>query len=437
MRVRIFVAAAVAALLLVGSVSSAKAAGTPLYPNLKTLPPDHLSFDTAILADGLPHTVLRFGNTAWNAGAGPLELRAEPLDIDTATAYQRILDANGELVSERVIGEFIFHPEHNHYHLEDFALYQLWTRAAYDTWVASGGTSGTPIAVSSKVTFCLEDGLRLVPTLPGSPAGPAYTICSQTGLSGISVGWGDWYPANLYGQWVDLGQAPLSDGNYVARSVADPDNLIWESPNGADQSRESQADNQAVTRFRVTGGVIYEQLLKDGFESGLGAWSKHPGVTVQGTTVFSGKAAARAPASGSPAYLNHDILLGRNTVRLDTRFDLVSQGTQAGLASVKTSAGRTIGTVFVGAGGRLGFSDAITGVTTMSTRAVSRGAWHRLQLQLSIGATDHAQIWLDGLSALDLSGDLGSAAAGRVLLGDTASGRTFVALFDDVLIESS
>src|SRR5947207_4444535 len=202
MRARTLVAAAIAAFLLMGPAPPAEAAGTPLYPNLKTLPPDHLSFDTVTLADGLPHAVLRFGNTAWNTGAGPLELRAEPLDTNTATAYQRILDANGQLVSERVIGEFIFHPQHNHYHLEDFALYQLWTRAEYDAWVASGGTSGAPMAVSSKVTFCLEDGLRLAPTLPGSPAAPAYTICSQTGLSGISVGWGDWYPAYLYGQWV-------------------------------------------------------------------------------------------------------------------------------------------------------------------------------------------------------------------------------------------
>jgi hypothetical protein len=264
-----------------------------------------------------------------------------------------------------------------------------------------------------------------------------YNVCSQTGLSGISVGWADWYPAHLYGQWVDLGQAALADGNYVVRSVADPDNLIWESANGADQSRESQADNQAITPFRVTGGVIYEQLLADGFESGLGAWPKHPGVTVQSGNVSSGTLAARAAAGGSPAYLNHDILLGRNTVRLDARFDLVSQSTRAGLAAVKTSAGRTIGIVFVGTGGKLGFKDAITGVTTMSTRKVSRGVWHRLELQLSVGAADRVQIALDGISALDLSGDLGSAAAGRMLLGDTASGRTFVELFDDVLLEGS
>ena len=73
----------------------------------------------------------------------------------------------------------------------------------------------------------------------------------------------------------------------------------------------------------------------------------------------------------------------------------------------------------------------------MSTRSVSRGVWHRLQLRLAIAATGRAQIWLDGISVLDLSGDLGIAAAGRVLLGDTASGRTFVELFDDVVIEGS
>jgi hypothetical protein len=430
-------AAVLAASALVMSAPSAAAAGTPLYPNLQTLPPDHLSFDTVTLGDGLPHVVLRFGNTAWNNGPGPLELRAEPLDATTATAYQRVLDANGQLVSERVIGEFIFHPEHNHYHLEDFALYQLWTRSAYDVWVASGGTTGSPLTVSSKVTFCLEDVFRLAPTLPGSPAQRVYDVCSQTGLSGVSVGWGDWYPAYLFGQWVDLGQAPLADGGYVVRSVADPDNLIWESPNGADQTRESQSDNQAVTPFRVTAGVIYEQLLQDGFESGLAAWSKHPGVTVQGTTVFSGAAAARASASNSTAYLSHDVLLGRNMVRLDTRFDLVSQATRAGVAAIKTAAGRTIGVVFVGTGGRLGFKDAITGVTTLSTRKVTRGAWHRLELQLSVGATDRVLIALDGAAALDLNGDLGSAAAGRVLLGDTSTARTFVELFDDVVVEGS
>ena len=104
-------------------------------------------------------------------------------------------------------------------------------------------------------------------------------------------------------------------------------------------------------------------------------------------------------------------------VRLDARFDLVSQSTRAGLVAVKTSAGRTIGIVFVGTGGKLGFKDAITGVTTMSTRKVSRGAWHRLELQLSVGAADRVQISLDGVSALDLSGDLGSAAAGRCCSG--------------------
>jgi hypothetical protein len=54
-----------------------------------------------------------------------------------------------------------------------------------------------------------------------------------------------------------------------------------------------------------------------------------------------------------------------------------------------------------------------------------------------VGAADRVQISLDGVSALDLSGDLGSTQTGRLLLGDTASGRTFVELFDDVVVEGS
>ena len=249
------------------------------------------------------------------------------------------------------------------------------------------------------------------------------------------MGWGDWYPRDVYGQWIDLDGSPLTDGDYVLRSVADPDNLIWESPNGADPSRESQVDNEATTPLRVSGGIVYEGLLSDGFENGLGAWTAVRGVTTQSVTKFAGSFAARAVASGSPAYLSRDIRFGRNAARVDARFDLRSQTTRAGLAMLRNVNGKAIGQVFVGSGGRIGLRNAITGATVTGAK-VSRNVWHELEWRLDLtSGSDHAQVWLDGVPAFDVTGDFGNTKIGRAQVGDPAAGRTFDEVFDNVVLE--
>ena len=63
------------------------------------------------------HNVLRFSNTAWNAGEGKFALRGV---IDPTTqsgpAYQRVYDSAGNYV-EHQVGTIYYHPVHNHYHL--------------------------------------------------------------------------------------------------------------------------------------------------------------------------------------------------------------------------------------------------------------------------------------------------------------------------------
>ena len=73
-------------------------AATLLYPNLRTLPPRLLRFDrTDVSVDGSGdlHNVLRFSNTVYNTGEGPLEIwaRIDPtLNPPAGQAYQRIYD---------------------------------------------------------------------------------------------------------------------------------------------------------------------------------------------------------------------------------------------------------------------------------------------------------------------------------------------------------
>jgi hypothetical protein len=87
------------------------------------------------------------------------------------------------------------------------------------------------------------------------PRAPVYNDCG-TGTQGLSAGWADSYSRDLADQWVDVGLAPLPDGDYVLRLVADPLNLISESEAKADSERESQQANEAITAFSLSTGRI-------------------------------------------------------------------------------------------------------------------------------------------------------------------------------------
>ena len=218
-----------------------------LYPDLKTLPPYELSFGTATI-DGATHHVLRFSNTVWNAGRGPLELRGTP---GSNRGHQRLYDGQGGY-TERVVpnGAFEYHAEHGHWHFRDFAEYELWARAEYDRWLAGGRNRDQAQRRGAKTTFCIMDVVR-VQALPGSPGAAGYAQCDQD-VQGLSVGWGDEYWYGLADQWVDLGTRRLPKGDYVLRSVADPKDLLEEGAH----TREAAADNEGVTCFAVRRGLI-------------------------------------------------------------------------------------------------------------------------------------------------------------------------------------
>lgn len=226
---------------------------TPLYPNLKTLPPKDLKFDREFI-NGLNHYVLRFSNTAWNTGEGPLELRGETISSQRTKVYQRIYDDSGGS-TEQLVGEFVFHPTHNHWHFENFAEYEIWTKPEYDSWIASGRVKGQAQKKGSKTTFCIMD-TALVQSLAGSPSSPQFSSCGQI-LQGLSVGWGDTYRYSLPEQWIDLGTSRLPDGQYVLRSVVDPKFTLTEASSNQDL-RESPEDNEAITPFQAKKGrIIY------------------------------------------------------------------------------------------------------------------------------------------------------------------------------------
>jgi hypothetical protein len=247
--------------LLIAVPSARAAPGNPQYPDLRTLPPADLRFDTVSI-DGVARPVLRFSNTAWNAGSGPLHLVAKTDRQSKKTqVFQRIYSNSSGTgqYDQRHVGDFVFHPAHNHFHFENFAEYQLWPAADWNQWVADGRPNGTERSFlrgqGTKTTFCIMDTNRLDPNLPGSPASGAYDTCGRT-TQGMSVGWGDTYGWQLADQWVVLDATGLPDGPYVLRSIADPLNLLYESSNRADSTVESRTANEGLTSFHVVQGSI-------------------------------------------------------------------------------------------------------------------------------------------------------------------------------------
>lgn len=198
------------------TLSASLAAAVPLIPNLQPLRASNISL--APNASG--GTDLRFSTTSWNSGLGPVELVAG--DRNSATlrqdVYQRVYDSNGTY-AQYLAGTFILHPEHNHFHFENYALYTLQSATA----------NGASERTSSKTTFCLMDTGYVNLSLPGAPANAVYTTCGAT-VQGLSVGWGDRYVYTLPGQGIDV--TGLPEGDYKLSIVIDPRNALIETNDG-------------------------------------------------------------------------------------------------------------------------------------------------------------------------------------------------------------
>lgn len=246
--------------LLLGVACVAAAAASPTgavaaarYPDLRTLPPYELHLGTAFV-NGQNHYVVRFSNDVWNAGTGPFELHGSP-----HFPADGLLDANQWIYEDPAgveiqrVGTFAFHSSHQHFHFDGFARFELWRERDYTRAAAAGFASGAPMYTSAKVSFCMLD-LRHVEREKGPPRA-FYRTCTPV-MQGISAGWADIYDYLLPDQWVDVGQQPLPDGKYVMRSIADPENVIFESPGKADASRESQVANSAATSFTILNGRL-------------------------------------------------------------------------------------------------------------------------------------------------------------------------------------
>ena len=143
------------------------------------------------------------------------------------------------LVSSAIIGTFAFHPAHNHWHMDDFARYELRS-------INTDGSTGAVIASTDKVSFCMIDTDVINNTLTHFGMGLNHS-CGQNSRQGVKVGMGDTYSSSLPDQFIDI--TTIADGTYRLVSVADPNTA--ERPGGRLQET-NDANNAATVDVRIT-----------------------------------------------------------------------------------------------------------------------------------------------------------------------------------------
>lgn len=209
----------------------------PLIPDLTVLPPHDIQLEMLDWKTGGPY--LRFGNSIANVGKGPLELRAHPEsgEGEVFTVNQRVYTTSRELNLEFEIGQFIFHETHDHWHLDDFVRYEIWSATVW-------GSLKRRMLTSGKISYCMTDVRDASPelTLAGQVVEePIYLSCKNR-RQGLSVGWVDTYHFWYDGQYLDVGDLP--SGLYALRSLVDPDDVVQEL---------YENNNEAIVYIRIDG----------------------------------------------------------------------------------------------------------------------------------------------------------------------------------------
>jgi hypothetical protein len=241
-------AGAVLAMALLGAGSAVAQSDGAIPPSAKlpdlvTMIPQQLQIVNP--GNGSKREVLRFSNGIANIGDGPWRMRpAFPADDPTQpqAAIQELLDSrdsSGSIAYEKVVSEFEFHEEHNHWHIDGVALYEL--RAS--NGVAVGDPDIGPVVGENaiKTTFCLIDWIMLEGSSNnGKNTDRVYWDCFGD-HQGISVGWVDQYHHATDGQELDLTELP--PGRYYLVSTANSDRTFLE---------KDYTNNRAWVAFALT-----------------------------------------------------------------------------------------------------------------------------------------------------------------------------------------
>lgn len=175
-------------------------------------------YDHDVLADD-GRRWLRVSNGTANTGDGPLFLFGDrTAGSDSLLPIKQRIRRSDSSSYDRLSGNFIFHPTHDHIHVDDWAIF-------YIRELLPGDSIGDIVVTGPKQSYCVFDGEIYDNTLPNFNPQGEFLQCFAN-VQGLSVGWLDVYTKDLPGQQIDITNLP--DGVYWLEAVVDPENRIVE-----------------------------------------------------------------------------------------------------------------------------------------------------------------------------------------------------------------
>ena len=198
-------------------------------PDLRALPAHDLAVEHNA-DDGRDY--LDFGATIWNAGPGNLDVEGFRHGGRRTMTAKQFVYRNGQMVRAERIGHFEFDHRrgHHHWHLGDFARYDLLS------------LDGTRLVLSDKQSFCLAPTDPIDLTRPGALWQPDKIGLNSACPSDESIwlretmpaGWGDTYIQAVAGQSFDI--TGVANGKYLVRVATNPHQRIIETSTRNDTS---------------------------------------------------------------------------------------------------------------------------------------------------------------------------------------------------------
>ncbi len=209
-----------------------------LRPDLQALPPLRAR---VVERQGVRR--LYFTTKIANLGRGPLIVqgKTEQTPSGPVTRATQIVRRSDGTECTHDAGTFEFHKSHNHFHVNDFAEYQLRRDDPF---------TGPIVARAAKVSFCLID---IEPLRAPFPQRQVFANCGvQEGVQGISPGWADVYDDFYPEQFIELDlcrtDGGVPPGQYFLVNVANPNRILLEE-------RDDLQSNAGVVSISVPARV--------------------------------------------------------------------------------------------------------------------------------------------------------------------------------------
>ena len=136
-------------------------------------------------------------------------------------------------VWHEVAGQFIYHPTHNHWHVDDVGDFSV--------RVDNNGEPGkiAPGSNSLKIGFCIIDVYKY--DGGNSPSSQKIYWDCETDLQGIQPGWADQYHQSVEGNQINI--SDLKDGTYFLVHKWNPLNLFVDA---------DETNNESWVKFELT-----------------------------------------------------------------------------------------------------------------------------------------------------------------------------------------